>query len=371
MNYIKAWDSLRAIAVFLVIIWHWLGKSNGLNNFPNGPMGVVIFFVLSGFLITRILLEGRNKIESAGSSKMIFFKNFYIRRSLRIFPLYYIVVGAFFIYSILNHEYLTKYFYFFTYTSNYYFIKIEAWDNYLSHLWTLAVEEQFYLIWPLIVLRVNKKYLLHSIILFIAIGVIGQIIAGGGWQEFSTICCFDSLGSGALLAWITVYKPKYLKSIYRITGIISIVVAILFYYQVVVLKNILFPFRIQASVISLFVVSYIVYTWYNKIKLPFILNIILNNNFLASIGKISYGLYIYHILISNLWRIKFFSDLYGHLPSFMVHKPRYFHIVNFIVLLVVSFLSWKFIEKPILSLKRTFQLKEKAAGTAREVGLVS
>ena len=108
MNYIKPLDSLRAIAVFLVIIWHWLGKSNGLNNFPNGPMGVVIFFVLSGFLITRILLEGRNKIESAGSSKMIFFKNFYIRRSLRIFPLYYIVVGAFFIYSIFIFKFIAN-----------------------------------------------------------------------------------------------------------------------------------------------------------------------------------------------------------------------------------------------------------------------
>jgi peptidoglycan/LPS O-acetylase OafA/YrhL len=367
MNYIKPLDSLRAIAVFLVIIWHWL-EGSWINTLPNGPIGVIIFFVLSGFLITRILLEGRNKSEQFGASKMVFFKNFYIRRSLRIFPIYYMLVGAIFIYTFLQHEGVSKFLYFFTYTSNYYFMKVQHWDKELSHLWTLAVEEQFYLIWPLVILTIPKRYLLPCIILFIAIGIATQCIVGdAGFGMYATYTCFDSLGMGALLAWVTVYKPEYQKKFCTITGIIAIPLLLLVAFEILYLQYYIFPFRIKASFIGLFIVSYIVYTSYYRIKLPFIINQILNNSILASIGKISYGLYIYHILVSHLYKFKFLSFFYGNLPSFLKNQMRYTFTINFLILLIVSYLSWQLIEKPILRLKGYLEIKEKKKVTALAV----
>ena len=88
MKHIKELDSIRTIAVLLVVVHHWLSEDFFLNAFPNGEMGVNAFFVLSGFLISRILFENRKKINDQGSKKLFLIKNFVIRRTLRIFPVY-------------------------------------------------------------------------------------------------------------------------------------------------------------------------------------------------------------------------------------------------------------------------------------------
>src|SRR5258706_6412006 len=95
MNYIKQLDAVRAIAVILVVLSHWT-KMSSITNIPIGGMAVDVFFVLSGFLITQILLENRNKITSLNDRRHII-KNFYIRRTLRIFPIYYLTITFWFI----------------------------------------------------------------------------------------------------------------------------------------------------------------------------------------------------------------------------------------------------------------------------------
>ena len=100
-EYIPQFDSIRAIAVLLVIIHHWFPENKVLNFLPNGPLGVNTFFVLSGFLITGILLKSRKLVESGSKGKSTVFKNFYIRRSLRIFPIYYLLL---LILSLLSNE---------------------------------------------------------------------------------------------------------------------------------------------------------------------------------------------------------------------------------------------------------------------------
>src|SRR5258706_16450661 len=92
MRYIKQLDSVRAIAVLLVIISHWIPPYYLINKIPNGGLGVDTFFVLSGFLITWILLSNRQKAEQEDILKRSVIKNFYIRRTLRIFPIYYLVL---------------------------------------------------------------------------------------------------------------------------------------------------------------------------------------------------------------------------------------------------------------------------------------
>jgi hypothetical protein len=101
MKYIKGLDSLRAIAVLLVFCWHLLPRS-GFNHFPTGPAGVIIFFVLSGFLITRILIEGRLNAAQVPGGEKIFLSNVYMKQDAN------------------------RYAYFLTFTSSFYFFKTKA-----------------------------------------------------------------------------------------------------------------------------------------------------------------------------------------------------------------------------------------------------
>ncbi len=107
--------------------------------------GVDIFFVLSGFLITRILLENRTQAEEKQATKINLVKSFFARRFLRIFPIYYLVlVGLFILGDKTGTAIRQNYFYFFTYTANIYFFKIQTWEGMLSHLWSLSVALNFY-----------------------------------------------------------------------------------------------------------------------------------------------------------------------------------------------------------------------------------
>src|SRR5688572_26501202 len=97
MNYIKQLDGLRAIAVLLVIITHWFPEGHPLNTYTSFFNGVDIFFALSGFLITRILLNNRIEAEQTGQAKTSVLKNFFMRRTLRIFPVYYLLITILFV----------------------------------------------------------------------------------------------------------------------------------------------------------------------------------------------------------------------------------------------------------------------------------
>lgn len=368
MKYMKPLDSLRAIAVLLVIVWHWFPNGSSINKFPTGPAGVLMFFVLSGFLITRILLEGRNATDRTGIGKSTFLKNFYIRRGLRIFPIYYLLVIPFFLFALFNHQELHEYLYLLTYTSNIYFYKIEAWTPYFSHTWTLAVEEQFYLAWPLIILFLNKRFLLPCIFIFIITGITSQFIFGdASFGVYLTFSCFNSLGLGALLAWVTVYKPTFLLRFCKITGLISLVFIVLFFLEIFHWHAFIMPISIQLSFIALTVISYIVYTSYNGIQLPAILNFILNNSLLISLGKISYGVYLYHVFIpTQTWKI-IEGAVFDGLPVFIKKHHLFFFVsFNFLILLTISTLSWLLIEKPILGLKKHFEIRDSTARYPKE-----
>lgn len=89
MKYIPALDGVRAIAILLVLVFHWFPEGVGINILPNGPIGVTLFFVLSGYLISNILMEQQTKAQFFRS-----FKNFVIRRALRIFPIYFLVLAG-------------------------------------------------------------------------------------------------------------------------------------------------------------------------------------------------------------------------------------------------------------------------------------
>jgi peptidoglycan/LPS O-acetylase OafA/YrhL len=359
MKYIKQLDSVRAIAVILVIISHWVPQTHIINKTPNGAIGVNIFFVLSGFLISKILFDHRNKAEQLDVSKYKVIKNFYFRRMLRIFPIYYLTIFT----LLIFHEHTdtnikSAFLYFFTYTSNFYFFQLQHWDGMISHLWTLAVEEQFYLIWPWLMLLVNKKYLLHIILGFILIGVVSQwLLMGVNMSVILTFTCFDAFGLGALLAWQIVYGRRSLNRLYTGLSIAAIICVLLFFFGLIT-TILIFPLRTIVSIIALWLIAYIVLNQQNdKLKI----NMLLNNRILIFLGKISYGIYLYHHIIPGALNLKIIDRyLNPLLPDYLYkdHWARLYVTENAILLIVISWLSYVLIEKRFLNLKKQFEYEK-------------
>jgi len=354
MKHIKPLDSLRAVAVFLVILSHWLPARHFINKVPNGAIGVDIFFVLSGFLITRILFESRLKAEQLSISKITAFKNFFFRRALRIFPIYYLTIFTLFIF----HEWTgtnikSAFIYFVTYTSNFYFFQLQAWDGMISHFWSLAVEEQFYLFWPWIILFLNKKYLPQVILFFIAIGICSQyLLHEMELGDIFTTSCFDAFGFGALLSWLTIFKPQALMLFYKIIRWLALACFIVFMIGVFQQQWIYIPLRTLVSVIALWMITYIVYM--DKEQRPLQLSFILNNKLLLFIGKISYGVYLYHRILPSLTTEVLNRYINNHLPLASKHIIYVLFMENFILLILLAWLSWNIIEAPLLKLKKYF-----------------
>jgi peptidoglycan/LPS O-acetylase OafA/YrhL len=362
LKYIKQLDSIRAIAVILVLVWHWLPKESYFNVVRTGPFGVTVFFVLSGFLITRILLDNRDEAEEYNHSLGTVIRSFYIRRVLRIFPAYYFTL----LLVIVLHDHLHlpllpgELFANLTYTSNFYVFNIKTWPTLTPHFWSLAVEEQFYLVWPLAILFLPRRLLPFLIIIFIGTGIISQFLASD--PEFSYVLpqtCLDALGMGGLLAWIVVTKPGHLKKAYLVLNIaatLGLLVMILdwcgleFYHQ----------WRILYSIFGSWIICYILV---HQQKRNIILSV-LNNSVLIAFGRVSYGIYLYHVLFFYLFYYRTINVFYHYLPFVPENYfPYLFFLVDFWVLYFLCKLSWYILEKPVLDLKRYFIYNKPASDT--------
>ncbi len=165
-NHIVQLDGLRGVAILLVLFFHFFNFGFLYPYFYFGWAGVDLFFVLSGFLITGILLDTKHNKG--------YYKTFILRRALRILPLYYGVLGIFaFIspYSETTSWFKEYQIFFWTHTSNFLILK-KGFLHPLSHFWSLALEEQFYFFWPLVVLILKPKQLIFASLLFIAAGIV-------------------------------------------------------------------------------------------------------------------------------------------------------------------------------------------------------
>ncbi len=203
-GYVKQFDALRGIAVFGVIVTHYAGSVVPTvahsRLFPMiglpGFIGVRLFFVLSGYLITRILLAAKT-----AAAPFAVARSFYARRFLRIFPLYYAVV-AFACATSVSIRHCAPWL--FTYTQNIKFA-IDGAYPVVAHLWSLAVEEQFYLVWPWVVLFLSASSLQRALLaLLVAAPLARALLFIHSANEVSIhvlpIACVDTLAAGALAA---------------------------------------------------------------------------------------------------------------------------------------------------------------------------
>ena len=353
LSYMVQLDALRAFAVFAVMFFHYLPGRQAFFHW--GDWGVRLFFVLSGFLITGILLKCRD-LQATGDHDVHPLKQFYVRRSLRIFPLFYLVVIAT---ALLNVRPARDVLWWnLTYTTNLYFALKGSWGGPMSHFWSLAVEEQFYLIWPFLILYIPRKYLVSFIIASVCLSPIYQICgfyAGLNDELLSItmIACLIYLGLGGLLAYFRFEFPqryKFLasKSVYSWVGLVLLCAMV----GTSLIPNYLLKLTSNSVASALF------FTWLiHKASVGFggPLGKLLEWKPLLFIGSISYGIYVYHNFTPVL-APRLFHFLHLPWPQGMEAHA----LVAFCLSLIVAAFSWLLFERPINNLKRYFQYSKKS-----------
>jgi peptidoglycan/LPS O-acetylase OafA/YrhL len=376
-GHIPALDGVRGLAILMVLVNH-LGP--GITfGYPavdtaiqrvatDGNTGVDLFFVLSGFLITGILLDTRHRPGALAV--------FYARRTLRIFPLYYcFMIFLFFVVPVVERligkqppvlEHSTAWMW--LYGFNFLVAKFNTFDlgrvlSLLGPFWSLCVEEQFYLLWPFLIIRLpfqRMLWLFLSIVL-VAVGLRWYWIAHFPPPQLATYVLLpfrmDSLAMGGLIAWIW-RRFACVSALHRIAGYLLAVTAVVAVYGVTTgwQSNFQFGFAFwRLSVLVLLwaalilrVVSSAETSWLTRF---------LSRAWLRALGRYSYGIYVYHFVIITLL-VPPLQRMVAHrvsspLVSILVAKG-----LALAVALAVALISWRLIERPFLSLKRYFKFPQ-------------
>ncbi len=340
----KQLDTLRAFAILLVMVEHFAGKTVN-DHFPigAGAMGVGLFFTLSGFLITGILLQSFGSAQS----KALAWRDFYARRLLRLVPPYYAVIAALLLLGIAP--------------------ALQSWPWDLAYLtnvniarggpetvfWSLAVEEQFYLFWPFVIAFVPRRFLVATILLLAAVTLLfrlGVWLGGYNTRTMGRLLPGNMilLGAGCLLAVVSYrderancfdwYTPKRHRW-FAVLALSALSLAILFWS--------LFPK--EGGLVRYFTNDLLCGTFYAWLVLEGAVGVrgrlasVFDNGVLQYIGRISYGLYLVHN-----WMPDIITKLFGPLPKYQAAP----------LVLAGTFgicaLSWQFFEKPVMGFKRYF-----------------
>jgi len=365
VDYMPQLDGLRAFAVGAVLIHHFFQPAR-IGGVDLALLGVWLFFVLSGFLITGILLRSRDQVDYSGYPSGFVLRQFYIRRFLRIFPLYYSVL--FLAATIDLGDLRDTIFWHLAYMSNYLFATHRYWGPVTAHFWSLSVEEQFYILWPALILFAPRRLLLKLVISAIAIGPIFRVAAhflDFNWIARLTVlpASLDALGLGALLAYCSHHaaeKPiliKRLKQCICWLGVPGLIV--LLGLQILEGYNLGGDVTVNSWFIEP-VLWALMFVWViNRASLGFtgVGAKILEFNPLAYTGKISYGIYVYHPFVYVLLPILFYRT---DIDFFLLPRLLQFGLLVGTTIGMAA-ISWHFFESPINSLKNRFTYGEQSA----------
>ena len=315
-----------------------------------GAIGVEFFFVISGFLISLQLMTYKEATERKEVTIVKAVKTFFIRRVLRIFPLYYFVL---FLTTLFNHGEIRDAFWWnLTYLSNIYFIKVQSWNPIFSHFWSLSVEEHFYLGWPFLLLFFKRKFYPHLflIISLIAVGFrLYSFMTLDGYYFATyahTISCLDLFMFGGVLAFLYRYKKDWFEKLFA-SGWQR--------YGIFVGFIVLMIFWVENSKMEIFHVVFLRFIrgFFYAFTLGFLVvgvkgffGKIFNNKYLVYLGKLSYGIYLIHNFIPGL--------------LLEIKKLNLFIEIEFLIYLIttilISIILQKMIELPFRKLNRHFRL---------------
>lgn len=364
-SYISGINGLRAIAAIAVLLSHATGN---WGIFELGWIGVDLFFVISGFLITKILFENRGAKN--------FFSAFYIRRALRILPIYFIVVVPLVIFHLIWNDvpaYVPLSYLLYFQNS---FALDYGWLQGLAHTWTLAIEEQFYLFFPLLLYFIKPRYLVKTFVTLILMIICFRFIIY--YQEFYpyyqsvfTIARLDSFLIGGLIALLGFYHSSIsLKKWNLLFNAMIIFCLICLLFELIYFGNTaqsfgeqllagFKKFKYQSNIISP-----LGHTKYTLLAILFAAIIgkiayrtssrtekivqLLETPFLKSIGEMSYGIYLYHYIFVTACRWLF------HIND----APVFLRIILIIFILLATYftalLSYQKIELPLLRKKKNY-----------------
>jgi peptidoglycan/LPS O-acetylase OafA/YrhL len=359
---IPSLDGLRGVAVMLVVFYHF-GLLLGFYPLP-GYLGVMMFFVLSGFLITWLLLRESDKTGD------ISLKQFYLRRSLRIFPAFYacwiFTVGL----RIVTHNpvswgYALSAFF---YVSDYYLGLAKQGQHFMTQTWSLGVEEQFYLLWPLLFWKGRndlKKLATFLVVVILGVWVYRPILRFGfgaspEYLQYTFDCRIDGLFTGCLLAILLkqqrlgrLVKTACFSPFAPLLPICALAVTVHFsnslgpnYAQII-------GFPVEQVCVAILLVQlialsqYAPWAWLNSAPARFM-------------GRISYSLYLYHALS--------FHYLPSPLRSWVEQSPVFVQVLAGIVIsMAFATISYYFIERVFLKLKQKHEVVEGVGTQTQEV----
>jgi peptidoglycan/LPS O-acetylase OafA/YrhL len=358
-------DGVRGFALCMVLWMHCflLNPTNvvfRLMNSVGGSMftAIDLFFVLSGFLITGILIRTREGEHRA--------RNFYVRRVLRIFPAYYcVVLFTFFVYPLfyapLRGEHLEREApYFLVYMQNWWYAfhgSVGSWPG-VHHLWSMAIEEQFYLVWPLVVWYTRPERLGRLCVAIFAASIALKLIllaSGASLDQLfvATYCRLEGLAAGAGIAvlWQTHRTPRPPPWLHVAGGI-------------ALLAFLFLIFRKSGSkagnprdMVAHTIAATIVFTWmiYAVVTADpaTLIRRFFRNPVLRFLGRYSYGIYLIHWVV--YWQIKYFIlDAFGERQNTSNAVATLAGIVIIAVTIVLALAMYRFLEEPALRLKRYF-----------------
>ena len=340
-------DALRAFAVLAVLVHHLREEYLLPGGVALGMMGVQLFFVLSGFLITGLLLQGRDAADRDVARPLHVLRQFYTRRALRIFPLYYFVLGTALV--VRDPGIADSWPWLVTFTYNFWVASVGGWPDHFAHFWSLCVEEQFYLLWPCVILFAPRHRLawIAASLVVVAFAYRGIAIFG----EFNkvafytiTLSSLDALGLGSLLAILS--HDRALRR-WRDRVVSGALVIALTGFALLMVSSIAMPIFVPTltAMVFMWLVAGAARGYSGAIGR------MLETRPLLYIGRISYGIYVYHLFIPDV-----FGPLLKRAGIELVHKGWPEFAAYSLITIMVAGLSWRFFENPINRLKRNFPL---------------
>lgn len=362
-------DALRFFAAFSVFIFHFFSELKELipiseDNLvfkgitfitSKGLLGVNFFFVLSGFLISFLILF---EIKHQKSFNL---KHFLIRRTLRIWPLYFIIILiGFVLFPFLFANYNTEHHFlnYILFLANFDEIWYGANDsiNFLTSPWSVAVEEQFYLVWGILLFGLSRLKILQLPTLIVVLLIISLIFRCLNYEDlrimyYHTFSVMPDILVGALLAYFYFKKSTWINKIKSLERW-KIILIYSFGFIMILLKTKIFSGQLIIAE-RYFIALFFGFILLDQIHLKHSLFKIGKIKLFNHLGKISYGLYMYHLVVLYMLHelINLMCDRLG--------TNNYLITFTFLILgitgtYLISFISYKLIEKPFLKLKRKF-----------------